>query len=65
MEVELFGKGDLVHVAQGAKRFCTVIGVSSKEPKYKVQFVTDTRSIERFKSYELTLVQRYAPRENN
>jgi len=65
MEVELIEKGDLVHVAQGAKRFCTVIEVSSKEPRYKVQFGSDTQSIKRFKSYELALVQKYTPRENN
>ena len=65
MDVELFEKGDLVHVARGAKRFCTVIEVSSKEPRYKVQFGSDAQSIKRFKSYELALVQKYNPREDN
>ena len=62
MESELFEKGDLVHVAQGVRRFCTVVEVSAKEPKYKVQFGSDATSVKLFKSFELALVQKFTPR---
>ncbi len=64
MKTEMFEIGDLVHVAQGAKRFCTVVEVSTTEPKYRVQFGTDAQSIQQFKSFELALVQKYSPRED-
>jgi len=65
MNIDSIEKGDLVHLARGAKRFCTVIEVCKKEPKYKVQFGNDPCSVEIFRSYELALVQKCTPREDD
>ena len=66
MEIESIEKLDLVHVVQSSiKRICTVVDVRTREPKYKVQFGADARSIKRFRSHELALVQKYTPRDGS